>query len=332
MKSRFVRYWLPVLGWMLLIFSASTDVMSAESTSRFVTPFLRWLTPDISSAGIALAHFFIRKAAHVTEYAILAMLLWRAVRHRPSEGREFFWPQAGIVLLSTTAYAGLDEFHQVFVFSRTGSIRDVMIDGSGAFLAIFVCWLFVRGRAAREMDAHETSEGDKTNAAPHRLARITIVSLLLAFIGTQTLTIFAMSSRISGVLSRFPRLPGHFSSVGIVSVAAIAGLLLFKSLSERLRKICAAFYGGGLALIVRAYSMRLEGTYWRRAVFDGLVLLVIALGVIAFAPIRNRMRSRDWVTAAVISFAVIAFYALLLEAVRRAGMRPMAARWSYVGG
>ena len=79
MKS-FLKYWLPVLIWLGFIFIGSTDLMSAEHTSRIIAPLLRWLKPDISPEAIAQVQFFVRKAAHVTEYAILAMLLWRGLR------------------------------------------------------------------------------------------------------------------------------------------------------------------------------------------------------------------------------------------------------------
>src|ERR1043166_6368308 len=74
-----VKYWGPVIAWILLIFLASGDVMSAEHTSRFLVPFLRWLDPGISVETLAEIHFCVRKAAHVTEYAILALLVARAV-------------------------------------------------------------------------------------------------------------------------------------------------------------------------------------------------------------------------------------------------------------
>ncbi len=54
--------------------------MSAEQTSRFLVPFLRWLKPDISTGALAQVHFFGRKLGHISEYAILAILLWRALR------------------------------------------------------------------------------------------------------------------------------------------------------------------------------------------------------------------------------------------------------------
>ncbi len=75
---KFLRYWLPLLVWLGVIFFGSTDLMSAEHTSRFIVPFLRWLKSDISIETLASIHFVIRKCAHLSEYAILALLLLRA--------------------------------------------------------------------------------------------------------------------------------------------------------------------------------------------------------------------------------------------------------------
>src|SRR5689334_11059624 len=71
---------MPALVWMLLIFVGSSDALSAEHTSRFIVPFLLWLNPTMSFRTIAVIHLVIRKMGHVTEYAILAALLWRALR------------------------------------------------------------------------------------------------------------------------------------------------------------------------------------------------------------------------------------------------------------
>ena len=74
----FLKNWLPVIVWVGVIFLGSTDLMSAEHTSRFIVPFLRWLKPDISAETLASIHFIVRKCTHVGEYAILALLLLRA--------------------------------------------------------------------------------------------------------------------------------------------------------------------------------------------------------------------------------------------------------------
>ena len=75
---RFLKNWLPVIVWVGVIFLGSTDLMSAEHTSRFIVPFLLWLKPDISAETLASIHFIVRKCSHVGEYAILALLLLRA--------------------------------------------------------------------------------------------------------------------------------------------------------------------------------------------------------------------------------------------------------------
>ena len=137
-----VSYWIPVIAWMGLIFVASTDLMSGEHTSRFIGPFLLWLNTQTSPEMIAKVQFLVRKAAHVTEYAILAMLLFRALVQR-STAR--VW-QAALVVLIAAGYATLDEFHQSFVASRTGSPGDVLIDTSGALLGAAIYWSFRRRR------------------------------------------------------------------------------------------------------------------------------------------------------------------------------------------
>jgi VanZ family protein len=143
MRARwFVSKWMPVIAWMFLMFVGSTDVLSAEHTSRFLVPFLIWLDPHISAATIVSIHFALRKIGHFTEYAILAALLWR--------GLSGTFNRAGKTILALSAFvvaagfAASDEFHQSFVPSRTASVRDVMLDCIGAFVAVLFCWTFAR--------------------------------------------------------------------------------------------------------------------------------------------------------------------------------------------
>jgi hypothetical protein len=65
---------------MSFIFGASTDLLSGGRTSRFIGPILRWFHPGITEQAIKRVQLGVRKCAHVTEYAILALLLYRAVR------------------------------------------------------------------------------------------------------------------------------------------------------------------------------------------------------------------------------------------------------------
>jgi VanZ family protein len=138
----FLRYWLPLLVWVALIFVGSTDLMSAEHTSRFVVPFLRWLDPTISAETLMQVHFYLRKAAHVSEYAVLAALLYRALVNTLLLGRAMV--STIVVLLFCGIYAASDEFHQSFVPSRTATVHDIAIDGCGAIVGVLLIQLLRR--------------------------------------------------------------------------------------------------------------------------------------------------------------------------------------------
>lgn len=145
---RFLKYCLPLLVWLAVIFIDSTDLMSAEHTSRFIVPFLLWLKPDISPETVTSVHFFIRKCAHMGEYAILALLLFRAAicitNHK--------WSMS-ILCMSIWSIcvfvAATDEFHQTFVRSRGPSIRDIMIDSGGAIVGLLVGAVLVKKRSTK---------------------------------------------------------------------------------------------------------------------------------------------------------------------------------------
>ncbi len=126
---------------MWVIFSASSDRGSFQHSSRLVAPLVHWLFPHITSAALYNTVIFARKCAHITEYAILTLLVWRALR-KPvrQDSRPWHWPDATRTALVVVLYAASDEFHQRFVPSREGAVRDVLIDSSGALLALLVLW------------------------------------------------------------------------------------------------------------------------------------------------------------------------------------------------
>jgi VanZ family protein len=138
--KNFLKYWLPLLIWLGVIFIGSSDMMSAEQTSRFLVPFLRWLRPDITPETLAFIHFCFRKLGHVTEYAILAILLWRlAFRGMNLKlTRSILCVNLWVI---ATVFAALDEFHQSFVESRTAAYGDVMIDSAGAIFGLVIAYL-----------------------------------------------------------------------------------------------------------------------------------------------------------------------------------------------
>lgn len=135
----FALYWLPVVVWMVVIFSASSDSGSIKHTSRFLGPFFRWLFPKVSDHAIGEMVFAVRKCAHLTEYAILAALVWRARRKpRRNDPRPWLWREAGFALVFTALYAATDEIHQTFVPSRQASVWDVLLDSLGAVCGLLL--------------------------------------------------------------------------------------------------------------------------------------------------------------------------------------------------
>jgi VanZ family protein len=121
------------LLWTALIFVFSSDAFSAPHTGSILQSIATAiLGHPLSDLTYEMTQFVIRKLAHLTAYAILAVLWFRAVR-----GEERGWAVrwSVIAVLIAIAVAATDEFHQSFVPSRTGTPFDVVIDVCGAILA-----------------------------------------------------------------------------------------------------------------------------------------------------------------------------------------------------
>ena len=106
-----VSRWLPVVVWAGVIFAFSS-------------------VPSLST-HLGTWDFVLRKLAHMTEYAVLALLLLRATG-------SYAWA-FGLAV----GYACTDEFHQTFVRGRHGSPVDVGIDAVGALIGLGV-WRRIR--------------------------------------------------------------------------------------------------------------------------------------------------------------------------------------------
>ena len=130
---------------MSLIFFASSDNKSYQHSSRLIEPLLHWLFPHMTQAHVEMIHHALRKCAHLTEYAILGLLLWRAVRKpKRHDPRPWRWSQAAIAIGIVFLYASTDEIHQIFVPTRTPMFTDVLIDTTGAIIGMIVLWALGR--------------------------------------------------------------------------------------------------------------------------------------------------------------------------------------------
>jgi VanZ family protein len=151
-KARaFFKYWLLPLLWMVVIFSASSDTHSFQRSSRIIAPLMRWLFPHMSEATINVVVLIVRKCAHLTEYAILAYLFWRALRKpKRDDPRPWSWREGGYAILLVALYASTDEFHQLFVPGREASVKDVLLDTLGAVVGMVLVRAIVRWRQQRK--------------------------------------------------------------------------------------------------------------------------------------------------------------------------------------
>jgi hypothetical protein len=103
--ARVAQVWFPVVAWAAAIFALSS-------------------VPGLDS-GLGVWDLLLRKAAHVTEYAVLGALLARALRELSA-------------FVVGVAYAVTDELHQTVVAGRTGALLDVAVDATGVLLGILV--------------------------------------------------------------------------------------------------------------------------------------------------------------------------------------------------
>jgi VanZ family protein len=118
---------------MGVIWGLSTDAGSADNTVGLLVWLANRLFPWATPGQVAFAHGVLRKLGHLTEYAILATLWFRALYLERRLGSA---PSAWTALAISVAWAGADELHQTFVPSRTASPLDVLLDAAGATLAL----------------------------------------------------------------------------------------------------------------------------------------------------------------------------------------------------
>ena len=143
--KKFLFYVVPLLLWMVNIFLASTDMGSEKHSGNLIRLALNLIDPGtgdrITHDTLEKLNMILRKGAHLTEYAILALLLVRAIQY----GRhKLKWQSIVGAAALSLLYSISDELHQIFVPSRTSSARDVLIDNIGVTITLTVIILFFK--------------------------------------------------------------------------------------------------------------------------------------------------------------------------------------------
>ena len=139
--------------WMLVIFWFSAQVAddSQEMSDFFVHLLDAVFSLDIMKNEIIrdMTSFLVRKAAHMSEYAVLAILFGLTIREYKKE------PWLLLTLAATAAYAATDEVHQLFVPGRSGQLKDVLIDTAGGALGLGLLALILYLKRRRKMKETE---------------------------------------------------------------------------------------------------------------------------------------------------------------------------------
>lgn len=130
--------------WLIVIAIESTTWLSSEHTSRILYPLLHRLF-NLDFSQFEEVHFYIRKSGHVFGYGLLSLLLFRAWKQTLPAIDASKWKVrwAGIAVLGTALVASLDEWHQSFLPSRTGTVRDVILDTSAGIAAQLLVLVWV---------------------------------------------------------------------------------------------------------------------------------------------------------------------------------------------
>ena len=136
--------------WMIVIFSfSSADANKSTGTSDKVITTMIEIKDKITNNEtpnnekeiiIKNSSFYIRKLAHITEYLILGFLMFNLLKQYSVTN---IYYAIGLSIL----YSCTDEFHQLFISGRSGSIRDILIDSIGILIGTYLYkLLFIKNK------------------------------------------------------------------------------------------------------------------------------------------------------------------------------------------
>ena len=240
--------WVPALLWYRVIwgFSAQNADISGSLSDRLLWRLMDLLSPAFSAGdlqaqntAVELLSFVERKAAHMFLYFMLVILLWLAIAPLVHGRRR----QMAASAVLCAILASLDECHQLLVPGRSGQVRDVFIDLTGAVIALALferlLWIVRRRQSDRPFLPAWLSVG--------------LCVLLMAVIvfprGTAVFLPLAQDSAVAPVLREccFLAVCGLLGFCAALS-AALSGLPLHTALGCAL--LTAILPSGGAALLL----------------------------------------------------------------------------------
>jgi hypothetical protein len=153
-----------------------------------------------------------------------------------------------------------------------------------------------------------------------RLARLVFFTFVLTFIAARLLVFLIMSQRLPDLFLYLGGTHIHHLNYGIFLLCGVGAYLLFERPAGGRLRIAAVVYAIGLALTFDEFGMwlHLGGSYWQRASYDAVAVILGALGFVAYFPSRQAFRQWHWLQASVIALAIVIFFVMLADSFRYA--------------
>jgi VanZ family protein len=144
-RHNVLKAWIAAILWLIVIAIESSNLASSNNTSRILYPLLHFLF-GTDLARFEHLHFYIRKGGHVFGYGLLSILLFRAWRETLPvvNGARWTLRWTTLAVLGTALVASLDEWHQSFIPSRTGTPWDVLLDTCAGIAAQILLFLWIK--------------------------------------------------------------------------------------------------------------------------------------------------------------------------------------------
>jgi hypothetical protein len=143
-RPNLLRAWWPAGVWVGLIALESNDFFSAENTASMLYRWLTRLFGHINYHAFFIFHHYLRKGGHFVGYGVLGLFLLRGWRATLDQDRVQLGRTTLLSWLGTVFVATMDEWHQSYIPSRTGTWRDVVLDSAAGLVFLLGAYLWLR--------------------------------------------------------------------------------------------------------------------------------------------------------------------------------------------
>ncbi len=148
-SKEILKGWIAAGLWIGIIVVESTSYLSSDNTGHILFRVFHYLF-GISPEHFRPLHTFIRKGGHFVGYAMLSFLLFRAWKATLPSLKRWTLKWSAIAFFMTAFVASMDEWHQTYIPSRTGTLHDVFLDSFAALtMQVLIAWFLLREQKAK---------------------------------------------------------------------------------------------------------------------------------------------------------------------------------------